>query len=893
MLKRNAELTASPRTSVSLHVRENHQRHGRAVWWFDLLLVATLCATALVSGGRDEIGRLVFLLLSFLLAFTFLVLRWWQRATVWRWSGAEWLVCAGLVLLGAQLAPLPSAIVDGLSPQIRQTLPLWGNPDAPFSLPGWNRLSLVPHATRESLATYVAYAFLFFVVCQRIETRRDVKQILTLVAVAGAVVAVLAWLQFLSGTDRYMWWYHDAHRSPAGMMTGSFINRNHFAHYLLLTCPAVAYMLIGSQRQQTNLWRVVIFWLVLVVMLLALFLSLSRGALLSLVVGATVGLWCGACGQWLGKRAVIAALATGLVICASLAVYGFQPLAARLNSLLPQVHSQPVSQERWQLWGADLRAVRDFLVVGCGAGTHAAIYPRYLPQQFGVRFTHAENSYLQVTLETGIIGAALLSIGLGMAASWCVRTLRAARCQREVALAALGCAALTAGAAHNFVDFPWYVPACMAVNLVWLAVVCRCGQIWQWDAGENDSRQTLLVAPTFCVPLSRTAWAICIVFPLSAAVLFLPEALAAARASTYWNEYLRRSAAASNLILEDTREARQSVEEMVWLLEKTVHHAPQHEMAWLRLATLELRLFDQLQQDAENAMNVAQVRSAVYAGQFADAPQSRQWLERAFGKNLRHLRRTTLAAHRAIQLSPWSGEAYVFLAETAFLTSPDRRLRSELLRQAHLLRPYDGLVLFAVGLEHLEEGRFREAFDLWQSVYHNNGELQDKLTTHLAGKLPTAAFVEVFHPNAENLWTWLQACRRQGLSEEAQKAARALVARVRQEETQSQDKISGLVWWRLSEAYGLLHEVERSVEALERAVDAAPDEWTWRHTLARKLVQLGRWDEATEQLRYCLQRRPFDESLKAELAYGEKQRRMAGGASIPPRRSVSRQANTR
>src|SRR5260370_27635993 len=110
-------------------------------------------------------------------------------------------------------------------------------------------------------------------------------------------------------------------------------------------------------------------------------------------------------------------------------------------------------------------------MLASGPGTHSFVYPLYLDKPFAVTFTHAENSYLQVLMECGLFGGALLGVAVFAVGWWCLRHLVAKPTlgnDTVTAPAPSGLAAaysfgvgasLLAALIQGLVDFVWYVPA--------------------------------------------------------------------------------------------------------------------------------------------------------------------------------------------------------------------------------------------------------------------------------------------------------------------------------------------------------------------------------------------------------------------------------------------------
>jgi len=65
---------------------------------------------------------------------------------------------------------------------------------------------------------------------------------------------------------------------------------------------------------------------------------------------------------------------------------------------------------RWMIWGSTFDILKDFPVLGSGLGTFGQIFPMY--RSFHIRgvVTHAENDFLQLASEVGVVGAGLLLV---------------------------------------------------------------------------------------------------------------------------------------------------------------------------------------------------------------------------------------------------------------------------------------------------------------------------------------------------------------------------------------------------------------------------------------------------------------------------------------------------
>jgi O-antigen ligase len=65
---------------------------------------------------------------------------------------------------------------------------------------------------------------------------------------------------------------------------------------------------------------------------------------------------------------------------------------------------------RWVIWENTIQILKDFPLFGSGLGTFAQIFPMYRTFHFRGLVTHAENDFLQLASEVGLVGFGLLAI---------------------------------------------------------------------------------------------------------------------------------------------------------------------------------------------------------------------------------------------------------------------------------------------------------------------------------------------------------------------------------------------------------------------------------------------------------------------------------------------------
>ena len=150
--------------------------------------------------------------------------------------------------------------------------------------------------------------------------------------------------------------------------------------------------------------------------LLALLLTSSRGAWLSLAAATGVYLWWWLSG-WLGEkirrpRQTLFLVGLGLGIAAAfLLVLVFPGGLIGLVNRLPGLAS---GQSRWEIYQNTIHLVRDFPLTGGGLHAFPGLYSQYILNIPYFLFDYSHNLYLDVLLEHGLIGfVAFMAVWVG------------------------------------------------------------------------------------------------------------------------------------------------------------------------------------------------------------------------------------------------------------------------------------------------------------------------------------------------------------------------------------------------------------------------------------------------------------------------------------------------
>ena len=325
------------------------------------------------------------------------------------------LLIASAFAIGLQLLPVPSIVRDVVAPHADQIHA------ATFlrAAPGWWPVAVSPGATAYAWALVGAALLVFWsarAVCASGLGRQLVRQI----SFAGLVAAVVAIGIVAEGDVTLIygrWPTLDAGARPFG----PFVNRNHFATWVLMACPlAIGYVAaaLGTRKPPAALaakLAAFLEWLgtatawvatAAAVMILALIISTSRSGFIGLLASLAGGAWLarGRMTRRMGVLLIVALFAAAALVAAYV---NFGPLISRVEETMAVG-----AGGRPHIWQETARVARDFWLTGVGLGGYQTAMHVYQQTNRAVFINQAHNQYLQLLAEGGVLLAipAVLSV---------------------------------------------------------------------------------------------------------------------------------------------------------------------------------------------------------------------------------------------------------------------------------------------------------------------------------------------------------------------------------------------------------------------------------------------------------------------------------------------------
>ena len=373
-----------------------------------------------------------------------------------------------------QLVPLPPGVVKVLSPRAAAIyLGLVRDGLAGWEARAYWPLSLSPLRSAGELALIACYGIFGYLVLKTVRTRRRVEAFVLVVIASAVFQAFYGMAETFSGSERIFGYQK---RYNIGSVTGTYVNRNHFAGLMEMAFPlSLGYLLAraryflmekGLAWRQRFLWfsqeslqLSLLFGLATVLIGAALVFSKSRSGVMILLV--TVVLAAAAFGGWreLSEQADERRRARGVVRLVAAALVA-TALWLGVGPVIDRFGEMDITKEMRRTFIANTaRMTGDFLWAGAGKGTYVNVYPMYKKVDDGYTLSYAHNDYLEITAENGLVGGGcLIAAGVWLfvvlAARWRRRRNNFAK---GVGLGALlGVLALLL---HGFTDFNLQIPA--------------------------------------------------------------------------------------------------------------------------------------------------------------------------------------------------------------------------------------------------------------------------------------------------------------------------------------------------------------------------------------------------------------------------------------------------
>jgi len=292
-----------------------------------------------------------------------------------------------------QCLPLPKVLVKILSPETYAFFMQYA-PD--FSTMKFISLSLAPSISVKSALALLSYFLIGFLIVKTIKKYSQIVRMFSVLFIMGVFEAVYGLFDLFSGLN---------------IVSGTFVNRNHFAGYLEMMIPmGLGLILVQEDRGKKAFVSRLMISLGVIVISLALIFSRSRSGVISLVLVFVLFFsfnFSSTRKQKVQKRGIKVLLVSVFVIIIIMSLY------IGIDSTLQRFSWDHLLREsRPDIWEHTWDIIADFPLFGSGLGTFAELYPVMEADGELVKTSHAHNDYLEFLSELGVIGMSLLMGGV-------------------------------------------------------------------------------------------------------------------------------------------------------------------------------------------------------------------------------------------------------------------------------------------------------------------------------------------------------------------------------------------------------------------------------------------------------------------------------------------------
>jgi len=372
-----------------------------------------------------------------------------------------------------QVQYLPRPLVELLSPRAYT----WHVAE------GWLSLSLDREITRYYLLRGCAFTAGFFLTLVLVNSHQRLQILLQTLVFSGTLQATYGALMVLSGLELGFFVEKYVGR---GVATGTFVNANHLAGYLVMTLSAGIGLLLsqlattggapGWKARARGWLRLLLsarirLRIYLALMVIALVLTRSRmgnfAFFAALALAGAITLYARRRFSW----RVAAFL--GSLVAIDLAILGQWFGVNRLLHRLAE--TRPAAEERVAASPYLLDYVREFPLTGSGGGSFYGVFPNFQPPQLQGFYRNADNDYLEFAAELGIPLTAVLAVFVLLAFGHAYRVQRRRRTPLYRGAAFTVVMTILWAGIHSLTDFNLQVPAnaLTFVTILALAYVCR------------------------------------------------------------------------------------------------------------------------------------------------------------------------------------------------------------------------------------------------------------------------------------------------------------------------------------------------------------------------------------------------------------------------------------
>ncbi len=362
-----------------------------------------------------------------------------------------------------QLIPLPAGIVHIISPN---TYKVYAETIGSVEPVNWMTLPNNKKATMLEWFRFTAYLSFYIVTVQLLAGKELLRKTVKVVITFSSGLALLGIFQYLFYNGKLYW---IRNLTQGGHPFGPFVNKNHYAGFMEMVLPIILSIFVyfkpkvkyrSFRERLLNIFtskdtdRHILIGFFSILVAASVFLSLSRGGVVSLCLSMIFFSLMVARkkGRYKNGMFIIAFFITLFLVVTWL---GWEPIVQRFENIRDVQGN--ITEIKPTLWNDSTRLIRDFPLTGTGFGTFVSGYQRYRTFPGELTADHAENDYIELLTEGGIIAFLLAGWFLCSVLYRSYKTFLQRKESYSIYLSIGSAAGLLAIMIHSVVDFNLHI----------------------------------------------------------------------------------------------------------------------------------------------------------------------------------------------------------------------------------------------------------------------------------------------------------------------------------------------------------------------------------------------------------------------------------------------------
>ena len=361
----------------------------------------------------------------------------------------------------------------------------------------WQTISIAPNITLLEIIKHTSYIIVFILTLLLLNTKERLLTLTKTIFIGSALIALYSLINhYTKGAFDLIGSIPPWTISWERAVHGTFSYQNHYASFLTITIPlgyGLIYANIKSSKSknigQSHLGKTLdsvmsingLYLLSLLVMIITLFKTASRGGNSIFVISITITFFCVLLQQNMPKKEKmkkIVLLTIGMIVIGLLVI-----ITGVSDSLVQRLNTEGYTPNgRALMHQSALAIIEQRPLIGTGAGTYPMLQHNYKSPLLGTSAMskRAHNDYLELLANQGVIGFSLLGAATLLLLLKLFRGLKKNRRGNIESLYGLQVASFCSVIAilvHSLADFNFHLPVNAVYFYLILAIGIKCQQL--------------------------------------------------------------------------------------------------------------------------------------------------------------------------------------------------------------------------------------------------------------------------------------------------------------------------------------------------------------------------------------------------------------------------------